>query len=96
MSQGAHLLRHDGQPLPTARTDQIEFVRRGGAYTGAGDAGRVWHIVETFVGWRLEFRDPGDPTPTYAGMHGSVDAAKREANWDYRGRRHPVPPQRRR
>ena len=58
----------------------VEFVEERGAYTGSGPAGRRWRISRVFTGWRLEFRDDGDMTATYAGVHRSVEAAKAEAS----------------
>ena len=58
----------------------IRFVEERGAYTGSGPAGRRWWISRVVTGWRLEFRDDGDMTATYAGVHRSVDAAQVEAS----------------
>lgn len=63
---------------------RVEFVCRGGIYLGTGANHRHWRITATYTGWRLEFRDPGDVKPTYAGTHVSLDAAQREANWVHR------------
>ena len=57
----------------------IEFVEDEGTYTGTSRGGRCWRISRVFTGWRLEFRDEGDVTATYAGVHGSVEAAQVEA-----------------
>ena len=57
----------------------IEFVENQGTYTGTGEGGRRWKISRVFTGWRLEFRDAGDMTATYAGVHRSVAAAQIEA-----------------
>lgn len=57
----------------------IEFVEAHGSYTGTGRGGRRWSISPVFTGWRLEFRDEGDLTATYAGVHRSVEAAQAEA-----------------
>lgn len=57
----------------------IEFSFYQGIYTGIGREGRHWRITRAVVGWRLEFRDPGDRTSTYAGTHASVFAAQTEA-----------------
>ena len=57
----------------------IEFVEQQGTYIGAGHGGRRWLISRVFTGWRLEFRDNGDMTSTYAGVHRSVAAAQAEA-----------------
>ncbi|HEX6248431.1 MAG TPA: hypothetical protein VFZ64_11210 [Nocardioidaceae bacterium] len=58
----------------------IEFHENHDVFTGTGDQGRRWRITRTFTGWRLEFLDPGDVTPTNAGVHVSVAAAQVEAN----------------
>ena len=58
----------------------IQFAEERGTYTGSGPGGRRWRISRVFTGWRLEFRDDGDTTATYAGVHRSVDAAKEEAS----------------
>jgi hypothetical protein len=57
----------------------VEFVDDGGTYTGTSRQGRRWRISRVFTGWRLEFRDEGDMTATYAGVHRSVAAAQAEA-----------------
>jgi hypothetical protein len=59
-------------PLP-------EFVEKDGAYTSTSQRGRRWTITRVFTGWRLEFRDDGDTTATYAGVHRTVAAAQAEA-----------------
>lgn len=75
----------------------IEFTHRDGSYTGVGPGERQWHISTSLTGWRLEFRDPGDAVATYAGTHGSLAAAQREANWlDSRSGPKAIPSQRRR
>lgn len=58
----------------------IEFHEIRGAFHGTGTFGREWRISRTFTGWRLEFTDPGDTAPTYAGVHVTVTAAQAEAN----------------
>lgn len=58
----------------------IDFRENDGVFTGTGNFGRQWRITRTFTGWRLEFIDPGDPAPTYAGVHVTVAAAQAEAN----------------
>lgn len=94
MTRGRHPLTYGGPRPPSGPADRVDFIQRGQAYTGTAESGRVWRIAETVVGWRLDFRDPGDARPTYAGTHGTVDAAKREASWDYGGNHHHVPRQR--
>lgn len=57
----------------------VQFAEDHGIYTGTGRGGRRWRISRVFTGWRLEFRDEGDATATYAGVHRSVEAAQAEA-----------------
>ena len=58
----------------------ILFVEDEGSYTGTSRNGRRrWRITPVLTGWRLEFRDEGDMTETYAGVHRSVEAAQAEA-----------------
>ena len=57
----------------------IQFVEDHGTCTGTSRGGRRWRISRVFTGWRLEFRDEGDMTATYAGVHRSVEAAQTEA-----------------
>lgn len=59
---------------------RIDFHQIDDGYQGTGHFGREWRITRTFTGWRLEFTDPGDTTPTYAGVHATVTAAKAEAD----------------
>jgi hypothetical protein len=58
---------------------RIIFREEGGAHTGTGRRGRRWRITSCYAGWRLEFRDPGDQADTYAGTHGTLEAAMVEA-----------------
>ena len=58
----------------------IDFHESRGVFTGTGTFGREWRITRTFTGWRLEFTDPGDIAPTYAGVHVTVRAAQAEAD----------------
>jgi hypothetical protein len=58
----------------------IDFHESTDEFRGTGISGREWRITPAFTGWRLEFTDPGDAAPTFAGVHGSVAAAKAEAN----------------
>ena len=58
----------------------IAFHESKGVYTGTGGVGREWRITQAFTGWRLEFTDPGDDSPTNAGVHGTLAAAQAEAN----------------
>lgn len=57
----------------------LQFVEDHGTYTGTSPGGRRWRITPVFTGWRLEFRDHGDMSATYAGVHASVEAAQAEA-----------------
>jgi len=61
-------------------TPMIEFKEHLGVHTGVGHGGRVWRIINSFAGWRMEFRDTGDTHPTYAGLHSSLQSAQAEAN----------------
>jgi hypothetical protein len=65
-----------------------------GTFEGVDPEGRLWRIRRTRAGWRLEFQDPGDETIVNAGLHGSLDAARREANHPIQ-RVVPRPPDRR-
>ena len=58
----------------------MQFVEEHGAYTGSGHTGRRWRMSRVLTGWGLEFRDDGDMTATYAGVHRSVEAAQAEAS----------------
>ena len=64
---------------PESARVAIEFVEDRGTYSGTSRGGRRWCISPVFTGWRLEFRDEGDATETYAGVHRSVEAAQAEA-----------------
>lgn len=57
----------------------VEFHEKDGTFIGTGQGGRLWRITPSRTGWRLEFRDTGDLTPTNAGNHGTLEAAKNEA-----------------
>ena len=82
MARGNTHRTSDGQGEPAEPSDLIEFTHRAGVYTGVGSNDRLWHITPSLTGWRLDFRDPGDERPTYAGTHASLDAAQREASSD--------------
>lgn len=58
----------------------VVFQEHDGVLVGIGARGRRWHVTKIVAGWRLEFRDPGDATATYAGTHGSVQSAVAEAD----------------
>jgi hypothetical protein len=58
----------------------IEFVEDGSGFRGTGANGRCWRLIRAVAGWRLEFRDPGDDVPTYAGMFGTKERAMGEAS----------------
>lgn len=62
------------------RKAAIDFHCHDGTYSGTGRNARQWRITACFTGWRLEFRDPGDATSTYAGTHASLAAARTEAD----------------
>jgi hypothetical protein len=57
----------------------IQFAEHHGTYTGTSRVGRCWRITRVLTGWQLEFRDEGDTTATYAGVHRSVAAAQTDA-----------------
>ncbi|CAN5666766.1 hypothetical protein BH10ACT10_BH10ACT10_21780 [soil metagenome] len=88
--------RTDREQAQTPTSAWIEFAARGGSYVGTGRGGRAWRISATSTGWRLDFRDPGDESPTYAGTHASLWAAQREANWVHQPGRRAIPRQRQR
>jgi hypothetical protein len=67
-------------PAPTTGRTMIEFQHYDDTYSGMGSSGRRWRILPTFTGWRLEFRDPDDRAPTYAGTHPTLRAAQAEAS----------------
>lgn len=58
----------------------ISFQQDQDGHIGTGPGGREWRIRPTFTGWRLEFCDRGDTTPTNAGVFPNLEAAKAEAN----------------
>lgn len=53
----------------------VVFQERDGVVIGIGPLGRRWQVKRVVAGWRLEFRDAGDPGMTYAGTHQSLEAA---------------------
>jgi hypothetical protein len=57
----------------------VVFQDYEGTAVGIGDHGRTWRVRRSASGWRLEFRDAGDPTTTYAGTFRSLEAAMNEA-----------------
>ena len=60
-------------------TEPLVFRDDGGTYSCTDSGDRRWRISEVYTGWRLEFRDPGDMTATFAGTHRSLGAAQAEA-----------------
>jgi hypothetical protein len=58
----------------------IDFHESEGVFRGTGRSGREWRITRAVTGWRLDFTDPGDATPTFAGVHVTVTAAMTEAD----------------
>jgi hypothetical protein len=58
----------------------IDFQETRGVFRGTGSFGREWRITRALTGWRLEFTDPGDTLPTFAGVHVTVSAAQAEAS----------------
>lgn len=71
--------RRASRPAAPVPAPVIDFSNREGTYSGTGPNGRRWRITTTFTGWRLEFRDPGDMTGTYAGTYATLAAAQAEA-----------------
>jgi hypothetical protein len=68
-------------PRQGGAAKEITFVEDDQGYWAATDVDhRCWQISKVIAGWRLEFRDPGDAEPTFAGVHGSLQAAMREAS----------------
>lgn len=61
--------------------EEISFIEDEHGLSGIGAHQRCWHITRAVTGWRLEFHDPGDDQHTFAGVHGSLAEAKREASW---------------
>ena len=57
----------------------IQFVEHQGTFIGTSQGGRLSRISRALTGWRLAFRDGGDRTATYTGVHRSVTAAQAEA-----------------
>ncbi|MGZ5417252.1 MAG: hypothetical protein ACXWDI_08750, partial [Nocardioides sp.] len=66
-------------PRQGGAAKDITFVEDEHGYWATDDDHRRWHVMKVFTGWRLEFRDPGDDEPTFAGVHGTLQAAMREA-----------------
>lgn len=64
---------------PVSNGAALDFTDDHGTYSGVDEHGRQWCITRTVTGWRLEFRDPGDLTATYAGTHPSLERARVEA-----------------
>lgn len=58
----------------------VDFHEQNGVMIGTDDRGRQWRVVQAVTGWRLEFRDAGDPAPTYAGTHRDLERAMHEAS----------------
>jgi hypothetical protein len=57
----------------------LDFSSYQGTYSATDRNERLWRISATRSGWRLEFRDDGDTSWTYAGTHATLRAAQREA-----------------
>ena len=66
-------------PRQAGSAKEITFVEDEHGHWATGGDNRRWHIAKVITGWRLEFSDPGDDEPTFAGVHGSLQAAMREA-----------------
>lgn len=58
----------------------VVFQKYAESIVGIGERGRRWQVSRTVAGWRLEFRDAGDRTATYAGTFGSLESAMAEAD----------------
>lgn len=58
----------------------VVFQEYDGVLVGIGARGRRWRVTRTVAGWKLEFRDAGDASATYAGTHRSVESAMAEAD----------------
>jgi hypothetical protein len=70
--------RHE-PPLTGGDVEWILFVEGSAGYWASCLDHRQWRIEKVITGWRLEFWDPGDVESTFAGIHASVENAKREA-----------------
>ena len=67
--------------IPTqSRRVPIRFSNNYGTYSGLDAHGRRWLINPSTTGWRLEFMDPGDQSPTYASTHATMRDAERHAS----------------
>jgi hypothetical protein len=72
-------VRRTGQvPRQGGPAKEVTFVEDEHGHWATDGDHRRWHIVQVITGWRLEFSDPGDDEPTFAGIHGSLQAAMRE------------------
>jgi hypothetical protein len=88
MSEAAYFLRdaNEGQigrpwSIPEqSRRAPMRFERNYGTYSAVDARGRRWLITARRSGWRLEFLDPGDQAPTYAGTHATMRDAECEAS----------------
>ena len=70
-----------GMRIPVqSRRFPIRFSNNYGTYSGLDARGRRWLINPSPTGWRLEFMDPGDQSPTYASTHATMRAAERHAS----------------
>jgi hypothetical protein len=58
----------------------LAFTNSHGTYNAIDKLNRVWRISPTLTGWRLEFRDAGDPGWTYASTHDTLRAAQKAAD----------------
>lgn len=66
-------------PRQPGSAKDITFVEDPLGHWATDGDHRRWHIIKVVAGWRLEFSDPGDDEPTFAGVHGTLQAAMREA-----------------
>ena len=70
-----------GTRIPVqSRRFPIRFSNNYGTYSGLDAHGRRWLINPSPTGWRLEFMDPGDQSPTYASTHATMRDAERHAS----------------
>jgi hypothetical protein len=69
-----------GRVPEQSRRIPIRFENNYGTYSAVDVRGRRWLISARRSGWRLEFMDPGDRGPTYAGTHATLRDAERAAS----------------
>jgi len=57
----------------------VVFQSYDGTVVGIGEHGRRWLVTQTPSGWRLEYRDAGDPAATYVSTHPTLETAMEAA-----------------